>query len=154
MRDVLRFAFGDRSAIERVSGSLWSLPVGALLIGVAVVARNYDQASLVHSPERIVAPYAISLMSSALIFVVLYRSLGVSLWKSGPSFRWQYLGFLGAFWMTAPIEGDIMDWIPGSWNSDSTNVAHTTWRKSIMPFHSHNHRDCWNVAEDKQKKSP
>jgi hypothetical protein len=42
--------------------------IGALLIATAVIARNYDNAAILLRPGRIIAPYAISLVSSLWIY--------------------------------------------------------------------------------------
>ncbi|MFT5466897.1 MAG: hypothetical protein ACI8UO_001998 [Verrucomicrobiales bacterium] len=103
--DLLTFQFGNRGAIERAASSCWTLVVGAILVATAVLARNYDGVSLLDSPEFIWRPFGASLISSLMIFAVAYFPLELGGIKGRPrtGFGWQYLSFLGVFWLTAPI---------------------------------------------------
>lgn len=137
--DVFRFAFGHRAAIQRVSGSLWSLPIGALLVATAAIARNYDQVSLWHAPERFLGLYGISLLSSVYLFVVLHRSLNLRFCEDSPSMIRQYGSFLGAFWMTAPIAWlyaiPVERWfnpMTAAWSNLGLLAWVSLWRVALM----------------------
>lgn len=101
--DILLFQFGNRSAIERVVSSRWSVLVGVLLIATTPLARNYDQVSLVHHGERLMGPFIAPLFSSFFIFMFVFPLLRMGKPEGAKSFGRQYLGFLGAFLFTAPI---------------------------------------------------
>ncbi len=103
VRDVILFLGGQRQAIERVCGSRWALLVGALLVGTAVISRNYDNAAILYEPRRIVMPFVFSVVSSLFLFAFLYWRFRYRSVEPKPAWSWQYLSILGAFWMTAPI---------------------------------------------------
>lgn len=110
--DLLTFQFGNRRAIERGASSCWTLLIGAILVGTAVLARNYDGVSLLDRPQFIWRPFLMSLVSSFVIFWFAYGPLGLGVIEGEsdplendeiPSFWAQYFSFLGVFWLTAPI---------------------------------------------------
>lgn len=105
---ILRFQFGDRSAIETVARSRAAFLTGILLVLLTTIPRNYDQTHLSEDPFRwVFASLLFSLISGTWMYVIAYlcgtyggrraaKSEGhtdVSGWRS----------FMGLFWMTSPI---------------------------------------------------
>jgi hypothetical protein len=104
MRVATIFAYlaGDRRAILAIASDRMALAVGALLVLSAALARNYDRASLIHEPWRLLGPFVASLAVSVALFLVIY---GVARWKGmeSPGISRAYLAFLALYWMTAPL---------------------------------------------------
>jgi hypothetical protein len=102
---ILRFQFGDRGAIEAVARNRASIWIGAVLVLITAIPRNYDQEYYLGPPLWLVGPLLFSLCSGSFLFLVLYGGFihrrlepaGRGPW--GPA--WQC--FMGSFWMTAPI---------------------------------------------------
>ncbi len=101
--DILLFQIGNRSAIERIVSSRWSILVGVLLVATTPLARNYDQVSLVHHGERLMGPFIAPLFSSFFIFMFAFPLLRLGRSEGAKSFGGQYWTFLGAFLFTAPL---------------------------------------------------
>jgi hypothetical protein len=80
MRVATIFAYlaGRRAAILEVAADRQALGVGGLLVLSAGLARNYDQASLIHEPWRLLGPFAASLAISGALFVSVFA---VCRWK-------------------------------------------------------------------------
>src|ERR1700751_1245326 len=99
---LLRFLIGDRAAILQLAGSRWTLLIGLLFVLSAGFAREYDGEDLLHEPWHLLLPMAASLVSSFLLYCILY---GFSTFnrQDGPSFFAGYRSFLSLFWLTAPL---------------------------------------------------
>jgi hypothetical protein len=104
MRVATIFAYlvGRRQAILEVAADRRTLGVGALLVLSAGLARNYDRASLLHEPWRLLGPFAASLAVSGPLFLSVY---GPARWKGmeSPGIGRAYRSFLALYWMTAPL---------------------------------------------------
>jgi hypothetical protein len=104
MRVATIFAYlvGSRRAILEVASDRGALGVGALLVLSAALARNYDRASLIHEPWRLLGPFVASLAISGPLFLTIY---GFARWTGmdGPGIARAYLSFLALYWMTAPL---------------------------------------------------
>ena len=104
MRIVTIFAYlvGRRRAILEVASDRRALGVAAMLVLSAALARNYDQAPLLHEPWRLLGPFIASLPISGPLFLTIYgvaRSKGMG----GPGIGSAYRSFLSLYWMTAPM---------------------------------------------------
>ena len=99
---IFTYLTGSRRAILEIASDRRAIVVGALLVHSAALARNYDRASLVHEPWRLLGPFVASLAISSLLFLTIY---GFARWKgmSGPGIHRAYLSFLALYWMTAPL---------------------------------------------------
>lgn len=139
--DIFKFLIGDRAAIQRVAGSWWAILVGALLVILGGLSRNYDHLDLIHNPEWIIGPYIASVITSLVVFACVYPYLG--LWKvtktnaldrtPGTS----YLSFLSIYWMTAPCA--LLYAIPVESFTDL--VTATKWNITFLALVS-----IWRVA--------
>ncbi len=139
--DIFKFLIGDRAAIQRIAGSWWTLLVGALLVILGGISRNYDHLDLIHNPEWIVGPYIASAITSMVVFACLYPYLG--LWKvtktnaPGRIPGASYLSFLTIYWMTAPCA--LLYAIPVESFTDL--VTATKWNVTFLALVS-----IWRVA--------
>lgn len=97
--DIFLFLAGNAGAIRRIAGSWWSLLVAALLVLTGGIARNYDHLDLLRNPEWVYGPFVASLITSLLVFGVVYPLLGLR--KVTPRGT-GYFSFLCIYWMTAP----------------------------------------------------
>jgi hypothetical protein len=120
--DPFRFLMGNRDAILRLAGSSWVWLIGALLVVTAGLARNYDHLSPLQGGESIYGPFAISLISAALIYGCLRWILPI------PSAKGNFRTFLSFFWLTAPCA-----WLYGipveHWMS---LLAATKWNVALL----------------------
>ena len=95
---------GQRRAILRVAETRYAVWVGLLLVISAGLARDYDREDLWHEPWNLLPPIGASLVSSFLLFSMLWRStVRAERLQEGSSFLRAYRVFLGLFWMTAPM---------------------------------------------------
>ncbi len=139
--DIALFQIGHRGAVERIVRSPWSIPIGLILIATGVVARNYDRGSLVVEPERIAGPFIAPLITSLLVFATAYSTLGIAKRGDGErtNFGWQYLAFLGAFFLTAPhswlyavpVERWLEPLAAAKWNAGFLAFV-SIWRVSLI----------------------
>ena len=99
---IFAYLAGSRRAILQIALKRRALAVGLLLVLSAALARNYDRASLMHEPWRLLGPFVASLAISGLLFLTIY---GFARWKgmSSPGICRAYLSFLALYWMTAPL---------------------------------------------------
>jgi hypothetical protein len=103
---LLRYLFGAEEAIREVASHPWSLWLGLLLVLSAGFARSYAKHDLRSRPGVLLLPFAASLVSSAVLFVLI----ATVLWLKGVSVSASdYRPLLGLFWMTAPLA-----WLYGS----------------------------------------
>lgn len=99
---LLRFLVGQRQAILKIAETPAAVGLGLLLVLSAAFAREYDGEDLLHAPWHLVLPAAASLVTSALLFAVVW------LVSRGARPQWAvipitYRSFLGVYWMTAPL---------------------------------------------------
>jgi hypothetical protein len=98
-RDLVGYQFGSEEAIRRVAGSRYLLLVGAVLVLITSVPRNYDQTYIGEVPWWPVIPLVFSFFSGSFLFWVLQAGF---IREAEEKFWRKYLLFLGLFWMTAP----------------------------------------------------
>jgi hypothetical protein len=95
-RTATSFAYlaGRRQAILEIATDRSALGVGTLLVLSAGLARNYDRASLLHEPWRLLGPFVASLAVSGPLFLSVY---GLARWKAmeSPGIGRAYCSFLG-----------------------------------------------------------
>src|SRR5260370_5135520 len=102
IRTLLLFLIGQRQAILDLAADRRSLWIGCVFVLSAGFAREYDGKDLLHEPWHLALPYAASLVSSFLLFAVLFEAAREHHWQ-GPGFWRSYRSFLSLFWMTAPL---------------------------------------------------
>lgn len=101
--DVPGYLLGVRSSIDRVIASKHSVWLSAALVATAALAREYDAVSIVHQPWDLLAPFAASILISAIVYVVVKICLSIAKVTS-PDNAWEdYKVFLTGYWMTAPL---------------------------------------------------
>jgi hypothetical protein len=103
---ILRFQFGEASAIEAVAKNRAALLTGIVLVLLTAVARNYDQAFVMETPFWVVGSLLFSFFSGSFLFLVLYMGFIRRHFPAGesrPPASRQWLCFMGLFWMTAPV---------------------------------------------------
>ena len=100
-KDLLYYQFGNAEAIRRVAGNRYLVAVGAALVLITSVPRNYDQTYIGEVPWWPVIPLLFSFVSGSFLFLVLNR--GFIKDAEGEPARSKYWMFLGLFWMTAPV---------------------------------------------------
>ena len=100
-RTLFAYLAGNREAICAIANWRHAVPVGALLVLSAGLAREYDGEDLRHEPWHLLIPHAASLATSLL----LYGMVWLVAWRrsSLESLAGGYGAFLGLFWMTAPL---------------------------------------------------
>ncbi|NIP92123.1 MAG: hypothetical protein GWO24_01045, partial [Akkermansiaceae bacterium] len=99
--DPFAYLLGSRGAIRRLESSRITIWLGLALVLTAGMARHYDHVSLWADLRWLYGPIIVSLISSLIVFGVVFA--GLRLGRSHGRFWPQYRGFLGLFWMTAPI---------------------------------------------------
>lgn len=102
IRTLLRYLIGNRDAILRISRTPSAIWLGALFVLSAGLAREYDAKDLYHEPWHLVVPLVASLVTSFLLFSLVFV---VALRKSleRRPFWATYQPFLSLYWMTAPL---------------------------------------------------
>jgi hypothetical protein len=100
-----RYLCGDARAIHSVATSSVAIPVGAVLVLLTGIARNYDQSYWRESPFWLIGPLLFSFFSGSFLFVAVYQTYVRRHLPPGPlpPTARQYHSFMGLFWMTAPI---------------------------------------------------
>lgn len=96
------YLVGQRWAILEIASDRRALGISAMLVLSAALARNYDRASLLHEPWRLLGPFAASLAISGVLFLTVYlfaRAKGMG----SPGIGRAYLTFLALYWMMAPM---------------------------------------------------
>ncbi|MGE5192272.1 MAG: hypothetical protein ACM3U2_07180 [Deltaproteobacteria bacterium] len=99
---LLKYLIGNRQAILDIAGSRQSLWIGLLFVLSAGLAREYDGADLWHEPWHLVLPLGASLLTSFLLFCLVY-AIGCRRGCPGGRFWKLYCSFLSLYWMTAPL---------------------------------------------------
>ena len=102
---LIRFQFGNRTAITELARSKAALPAGVLLVLMTAVARSYDQTHILEKPLLwLFGPLLFSFGSACFIFLLIYPVfIHRRLFDPHPGTGEQFVSFLGLFWMTAPI---------------------------------------------------
>jgi hypothetical protein len=98
---LVRYLVGRRDAIQEVAASRNAIWVGLVFVLSAGLAREYDGADLLHEPWHLLIPLAASLATSLLLWAMVRRVLRVR--GDGPTLFPNYRGFLGLYWLTAPL---------------------------------------------------
>lgn len=103
---LARFLLGSRSAILTLAASRWSLPLGALLVLSASLARNYDRVDLLSHPDVLLLGLVVSTINAFIFFSTLWV-LTVPKTHRSPELRAPYwrtcFSFLALFWLTSPM---------------------------------------------------
>ncbi len=101
------FLIGRPQAILAVAMDRRTPWIGAFLVLIAAIAREYDGESLLHEPWHLLRPLAFSTVSASVLFWMLFPT---AQWRRIPGedppmprARRGYVMFLGLFWMTAPL---------------------------------------------------
>src|SRR5262245_45792999 len=102
IRTLVRYLLGDQEAIRTLASTRHTLWLGLLFVLSAGFAREYDGADLLHEPGHLFLPLGASLLSSLVLFSLLY-SPAVKWGEPARAFPSRYVSFLGLFWMTAPL---------------------------------------------------
>lgn len=110
LRTIGRFLIGRADAIHVIASNRAAFWIGMLLVLLTAFPRNYDQTSIIERPLLwLFGPLLFSLVSGAWVFLVCYvgyaRSSVAREWEGArrPSAAPAWRGFMGTFWMTAPI---------------------------------------------------
>lgn len=130
---VLCFHAGS---IRAAAASPWSLLIGVLLVVSGGIARHYDKAALVAEWPLLLRGVGVSALNATLIFLLCCSIIRAG--RRWPFWR-AYFGFLGVFWLTAP-----MAWLYGipyerwmepssaaSWNYLTLGLV-SLWRVALM----------------------
>lgn len=99
---LLRYLVGRRQAILDAAATLSALWLGFLFVLSAGFAREYDGEDLLHEPWHLAIPLGASLVTSLLLFCLLWMASR----NRGPfntSFLRGYRTFLALYWLTAPL---------------------------------------------------
>lgn len=106
--DLLGFLFGRREAIQRAAAARGACLLGAVLVLLTAIPRNYDQDWIGDRPVLwLLGPLLFSLGSGTFLFLVLHglflRWRVAPEWRGRVPLRRQWVSFMGVFWLTAPI---------------------------------------------------
>jgi hypothetical protein len=108
-KDILAFQFGRADAIRTVASSSSAIWTGIVLVLLTAFARNYDQTYIPEKPFLwFFGPLLFSVVSGTWLFLITYglcarlKMPDVDYARRPPLWRY-WRGFMGAFWMTAPI---------------------------------------------------
>ena len=92
------FLIGRRDSILIAARDRATPLVGLLFVFAAALAREYDGEDLRREPWHLLIPLGASLALSFLLFLLVRR------WRDPERTFWsEYGGFLGLFWLTAPL---------------------------------------------------
>src|SRR4051794_11707617 len=72
IRTLFECLVGRRKAILEIASTPVVLGAGALLVLSAGLARNFDKLVLFQEPWRLLGPFGASLLTSGLLFVMVY----------------------------------------------------------------------------------
>jgi hypothetical protein len=102
---ILRYQFGNRTAIRAVATDSSAFMIGIALVLMTAIARNYDQTYFGESAWWLFGPLVFSFFSGTFLYCVL-RWLFLKRHEdtnapAGDENQWW--AFMGLFWMTAPI---------------------------------------------------
>ncbi len=103
LRDLCVYlAAGDRDAIHRLARSRASLPVGALLVLSASIARNHDGAWLIAEWPNLTHGLFVSTINALVLYTLFYATAAFKK-ISRPGFLGGLVPFLALFWLTSPM---------------------------------------------------
>jgi hypothetical protein len=102
IRTVFLYLTGNSEAILEIACDPRAVLVGSLFVLSAGLARDYDGEDLLYEPWRLAIPFAASLLTSFLLYLVTLGRNKAPGTTVPPFFR-GYRMFLGLFWMTAPL---------------------------------------------------
>lgn len=135
--DLARFLAGRREALLAAAGSRWTLPLGALLVLTAALAREYDGAYLARQPEHVLLPFAASLVTSAALYLLVCAAQWIR--KQPAPLISGYPRFLGLYWLTAPLAWFYAIPVERFLSPDDATVANlrllgfvAAWRVALM----------------------
>ncbi|HAV61227.1 MAG TPA: hypothetical protein DCY13_02540, partial [Verrucomicrobiales bacterium] len=105
---IAQFLLGNESAIRAVASSSAAIWTGIALTMLTAFARSYDQTFILANPLLwLFGPLAFSLVSGTFLFRLTYgigaRGTMAHTPDSRPALWKHWRGFMGAFWLTAPI---------------------------------------------------
>ncbi len=104
-RNILSFLIGREDAIRKVASSSSAIWTGIALTLLTAFARNYDQTYIPEKPFLwFFGPLLFSLVSGTWLYLICYTICVRRNFPADPPIddnSWR--GFMGAFWMTAPI---------------------------------------------------
>ncbi|MCI0681792.1 MAG: hypothetical protein L0Y71_06785 [Gemmataceae bacterium] len=103
---LLRYLVGDATAVLSLAVHPRAWLVGLLFVVSAGFAREYDGEDLLRDPWYLLLPVVASLVSSFLLYCLLYGFFARRRPESpslSPSFWSAYRAFVGLFWLTAPL---------------------------------------------------
>jgi hypothetical protein len=135
---LLCYLVGDRAAILALAAHPRAWIFGLLFVLSAGFAREYDGEDLVHDPWVLLLPLGASVVSSFLLYLVLYgvRVLRLS---RGRTFFAAYRSFLNLFWLTAPVAWlyaipyeRLLDSVTATKANLMTLALVATWRVALM----------------------
>jgi hypothetical protein len=98
---ILRFLIGQRQAILDIAASRSAIWLGLLFVLSAGFAREYDGEDLWHEPWHLLLPLAASLVTSTILFIIMWLALHG--WRTLPNEWRTYQSFVTLYWMTAPL---------------------------------------------------
>lgn len=100
---LVLFLLGNRQAIREIAADRRAIWPGMLFVLSAGLAREYDGADLLKEPWHLLIPFAASIGSSFLLFLLVCGRFVFEDTPNKPSFFAAYRAFLTLFWMTAPL---------------------------------------------------
>lgn len=98
---LVNYLIGRRTAILKAASNRSAVWVGLVFVLSAGLAREYDGEDLLHEPWHLLIPVGASLVTSWLLFAIV-RTVLQSRGEEPASFP-SYRGFLGLYWLTAPL---------------------------------------------------
>ena len=99
---LFQYLTGKREAILRIANTPSAIWLGMLFVMSAAFAREYDAEDLRSDPWYLAVPLVASLVTSFLLYVLVYGLSLVRLPEKRP-FWTGYRSFLSLYWMTAPL---------------------------------------------------
>jgi hypothetical protein len=99
---LLKFLFGNRAAILTIARTPAALWLGAIFVLSAAFAREYDGKDLAAEPWHLLVPHVASLVTSFVLFGLIYFIAKARLDQPVPFWR-TYRAFLALYWLTAPL---------------------------------------------------
>jgi hypothetical protein len=99
---LLLYLVGNRAASLTLAAHPHAWIVGLIFVLSAGFAREYDGEDLLHAPWVLLYPLGASIISSFLLYLVLYGLRALKRLR-GRSFFAAYRSFLNLFWLTAPL---------------------------------------------------
>ena len=144
LRTILGFLVGRADAIRHVASSKAAFWTGMALVLLTAFPRNYDQTYIPEKPVLwFLGPLLFSLVSGTWLFLVSYGLC--ARWKMDyadgkkPPLWSAWRGFMGAFWMTAPIAWIYAIPVERFWDSLTATKANlwllgivSLWRVLLM----------------------